>query len=134
MFPAMSGDEMVERVAALVKENSDGLVAAYLFGSFGRGEATAASDVDLGLLYRTDPPRTLDAPPAQLQDRLERALGRPVDTVVLNAAPPELVHRVMRDGILLLDADPSLRIRFEVKARNEYFDLLPYLRLYRRSR
>jgi hypothetical protein len=26
-----------------------------------------------------------------------------------------------------------VRIRFEVQARNEYFDLLPYLRQYRRT-
>jgi hypothetical protein len=31
------------------------------------------------------------------------------------------------------DRNPSARIRFEVKARNEYFDLLPYLRQYRRT-
>jgi len=52
--------------------------------------------------------------------------------VVLNRAPVDLVHRVLRDGILLLDRDPSGRIRFEVRARNEYFDLLPHLRRYRR--
>ncbi len=52
--------------------------------------------------------------------------------VVLNRAPPDLVHRVLRDGKLVLDRSPSKRIRFEVKARNEFFDLLPILRQYRR--
>jgi hypothetical protein len=39
---------------------------------------------------------------------------------------------VLRDGLLVLDRDPSVRIRFEVRARNEYFDLLPFLLRYRR--
>ena len=38
----------------------------------------------------------------------------------------------MRDGKLLLDRDENRRIAFEVRARNEYFDLLPYLDQYRR--
>ena len=52
--------------------------------------------------------------------------------MVLNRAPVDLIHRVLRDGILLKESDPSARIRFEVKARREYFDLLPILRRYRR--
>jgi hypothetical protein len=45
----------------------------------------------------------------------------------------DLAHRVLRDGLLLLERDRSARIRFEVRARNEYFDLLPHLRRYRRK-
>jgi hypothetical protein len=56
-----------------------------------------------------------------------------LDLVVLNRARVELIHRVLRDGILIHDRNPSARICFEVKARNEYFDLLPYLRQYRRA-
>jgi hypothetical protein len=51
---------------------------------------------------------------------------------VLNTAPPDLVHRVLRDGVLVLERDASARIRFEVRARNEYFDLRPRLDEYRR--
>jgi hypothetical protein len=46
-----------------------------------------------------------------------------VDLVVLNAAPVDLVHRVLRDGILLLERDPVERIRFETKARSELLRL-----------
>ena len=59
-------------------------------------------------------------------------MGRPVEVVVLNTAPADLVHRVLRDGILVLDRDRPARIRFEVQSRNEYFDLAPLRRLYRR--
>jgi hypothetical protein len=67
-----------------------------------------------------------------LADELAGAVDRPVHLVVLNRAPVDLIHRVLRDGILLMDRDPSTRICFEVRARDEYFDLLPRLRRYRR--
>ena len=51
----------------------------------------------------------------------------------MNGAPVDLVHRILRDGRLLVERDRSARIAFEVRARNEYFDLLPMLRLYRRG-
>ena len=110
-----------------------GLAAAYLFGSFARGEARPDSDVDVGLLYSKPPPSTLEGQPYLAGAELESLLGRRVDLVVLNAAPVDLVHRVLRDGILLLEPDRSARIAFEVRARNQYFDLLPILQLYRRG-
>ena len=109
------------------------LCAAYLFGSVARGEARQDSDVDIGLLYQTPPDATLEGQPFLLAAELESLLGRPVDLVVMNTAPADLVHRVLRDGILLFQLNPSARIAFEVRARNEYFDLLPILRRYRRT-
>ena len=112
----------------------DGLVAAYLFGSVARGQARPDSDVDLGLLYREAPEKTLRGQPFLLEAALGQLVKRPVQLVVMNTAPPDLVHRVLADGILLFDNDPSRRIAFEVQARNAYFDLLPVLREYRRAR
>jgi uncharacterized protein len=106
-------------------------VAAYLFGSQARGTAGPRSDVDLGMLLSRTPAPTLEGYLFDYEAALERDLRRPVQLIVLNTAPPDLVHRVLRDGRLLLDRDPSARIRFEVRSRNEYFDLLPFLRRYR---
>ena len=109
------------------------LVCAYLFGSTARDKARAGSDLDVAVLFASDPPHTLAGLHLDLADDLSAATGRPVDLVVLNRAPVDLVHRVLRDGLLLLDRDRSARIRFEIRARNEYFDLLPYLQRYRHS-
>jgi predicted nucleotidyltransferase len=108
------------------------VVAAYLFGSVARGEAGPASDVDVAVLLSPEPSPVYASLELRLEGDLERALARSVEVVVLNLAPIDLVHRVLRDGILLLDREPSTRVRFEVRARNEYFDLLPFLRRYRR--
>lgn len=130
----MARSDLVARLRALFTERSAGVVCAYLFGSFARAEESAGSDVDLAVLFAAQPPATLeDGLGLGLAGAIEDAIGRPVDLVVLNGAPVDLVHRVLRDGILLWDADPSARIRFEVAARNAYFDLLPILRRYRRA-
>ncbi len=104
----------------------------YLFGSEGRGTAGPGSDVDVAVLYAKTPESKLDSDHLALEADLERLLRRSVEVVVLNSAPADLVHRVLRDGRLLFEANRSARIAFEIRARNEYFDLLPILRRYRR--
>ncbi len=104
----------------------------YLYGSVARGTAREGSDVDVGVLLDNDPPRTLRGLKLDLEADLESLLEVPVQLAVLNRAPPDLIHRILRDGKLVLDRDRSMRIRFEVKARNEFFDLQPVLRRYRR--
>jgi predicted nucleotidyltransferase len=109
-----------------------GVVAAYLFGSVAQGTAGPSSDVDLGLLLRQPPLSTLEGRQLDYQSELERRLRQPVQIVILNDAPPDLAHRVLRTGRLLLERDRRARIRFEVHTRNMYFDLLPILTEYRR--
>lgn len=72
-------------------------------------------------------------PATRVRGDLERLLRRPVDLVDLRAAPVDLIHRVLRDGQLLIERDARERVCFEVEKRNEYFDLLPFLRRYRRG-
>jgi predicted nucleotidyltransferase len=128
----MQGDEIRRILADLLASRSERFLAAYLFGSRARGTAAEGSDVDVAVLYAEAPAPGLDG--LDLEADLERALGLPVQLVVLNAAPVDLVHRVLRDGHLLVDRDPGRRIRFEVKARNEFFDLQPTLARYRAAR
>jgi uncharacterized protein len=108
-----------------------GVAAVYLFGSVARGTANAASDVDIGVLYEHPPAAELMAQPFGDEAELSERFGRRVQIIVMNGAPPDLIHRILRDGILVLEPDKSRRIAFEVQARNQYFDLLPILRQYR---
>jgi uncharacterized protein len=110
------------------------VVAVYAFGSLARGTGTPQSDVDVAVLLREPSAPDASAAAEALLDPLERAARRTVDLVVLNSAAPDLVHRVLRDGVLLLDRDRSRRLRFEVEARNAYFDLEPVRRSYRSPR
>ncbi|MCC6532630.1 MAG: nucleotidyltransferase domain-containing protein [Burkholderiales bacterium] len=127
MNPAEVRAALHEILSALGEQ----VVCAYLFGSHARGEASAASDVDVAILFRESPPATLDGLRFDLAGAMEARLRRPVDLVVLNHAPADLVHRILRDGRIVAEHDRFARIRFEVKARNEYFDLAPVRARYR---
>ena len=116
---------LVERLSKMPN-----LVAAYLFGSRARGDATDNSDLDIAV-WLDQRPTSLQSYPFELPGELEQALGVRVDLVVLNGAPSDLVHRVLRDGELLIQRDPGARIRFEVRSRNDYFDMQRLRNAYR---
>jgi len=124
--------EVVTQLQRFFARRCTEVVAAWLFGSVARGTARADSDVDVAVLFTARQLSTLEGGVLDLEGELERDLGRVVDVVDVRRAPVDLVHRVLRDGIPLCDRDASKRIRFEVKARNDYFDLLPHLHRYRR--
>lgn len=128
----MNRRQIEQSVTEELASADDRLVAAYLFGSVARGTDSSNSDIDVGILLRTAPSGELNDLRFELEGHLERALGRRTQVVILNNAPPDLLHRVLRDGRLLVERDRAARIRFEVRARNEYFDLLPILKRYRR--
>lgn len=130
----MSDPALATPLRALLAREVGGPVAAWLFGSRARGEEKPGSDVDVGVLFDRPLEPRLGNEAHQLEGRLEAALGLPVQVVVVSSAPPDLVHRVLRDGVLILDRSPLLRMRFEVKFRNEYFDLQPILARYREAR
>ena len=130
----MASSQLEKALQEVLDSSDEGVVAAYLFGSLARGTGSTDSDVDIGILLRSSPVEALDSPRFFLEGELERAARRRVQLVILNDAPPDLVHRVLRDGRLLLDRDRSTRIQFEVDSRNRYFDLLPVLERYRKPR
>ena len=129
----MNTDETLARLRERLDPAPAGVVAIYLFGSVARRQAGPASDVDLAVLYEVTPPSTLAGMGFDLMAELELVLGRSIDLVVLNRASADLIHRVLRDGLLVVEGDHRRRIEFEIKARNEYFDLEPIRRRYRRA-
>ena len=130
----MDREALISKLHDMLAATGPELVAAWLYGSFARGTQRKDSDVDIALLFREPPGVELDNPASRLEIALEEELGREVQAVVANSAPPDLLHCVFRDGVLLLDRDRRFRILFEVRARKEFFDMQPIFELYRRSR
>lgn len=126
------GMVVADRLRKYFEAHPRGVLCVYLFGGVARGTARSDSDVDVAVLLERDLPPTLAGSAVSLGDDVERHLARPVDLVVLNRASVDLVHRVLRDGLLVFDPRPQARILFEVRARNAYFDLKPVLDRYRR--
>jgi predicted nucleotidyltransferase len=126
-------ESLAQKLSALLADAPREVVAAYLYGSQARGTAGAGSDVDVGILLSAPARPTLQSVERELEARIEAVTGRPSQVVLLNGASSDLVHRVLRDGVVLLDRDRPARIRFEVQARNDYFDMEPIRRRYRRA-
>lgn len=127
-------EKMKDELSETLRRAPMPIVAAYLFGSRARGDAKAASDIDIAVLTAQEGERVLVGPLSHLSGILERELKRSVDLVDMRSASPDLVHRILRDGELIVETDSGARVAFEVQARNKYFDVLPHLRRYRRHR
>lgn len=108
----------------VVLEADSRIAYALLFGSSGKGTTHFGSDVDvaIGVIHK----RRLGLMEiGDLRSRLEAAVGRPVDLVMLDEAPPGLAYRVFRDGRLIFARDqPSLAAR-RASAILEYIDFRP---------
>jgi predicted nucleotidyltransferase len=109
-------DRLRERAASLPE-----VKLAVLFGSTARGQARKGSDVDLGLLVDPD---TREARLKALVE-LERAAGREVDLVFLEEAPPLLRFEIARDGVLILQRQNDLWVRFKERAIQDWWDWAP---------
>ena len=100
------------------------IVACYLFGSQARGDATAASDVDVAALFGEAV--GLDDV-LRLEDALERKLGLPVDLIDLGRANAFLALDVIR-GERVYCTDEDRCDDFELYVMRRAGDLLPFER------
>jgi predicted nucleotidyltransferase len=108
-----------------------GLVSAYLFGSYSLGRAHAESDVDVGVLLRhATYPTAGERFEARLRliAELQPAIGRAVDLVVLNDAPPPLARRIVTAGRRVFAADLAADHAFVRDVQLRAADLVPFLR------
>lgn len=94
---------------------------AVLFGSMARGQATRRSDVDLGVSVEPD----TSAVRRRATVELERAVGRSLDIVFLEDAPPLLRFEISKDGVLLFQNEDHLWTDFKARAMVEWWDWKP---------
>jgi predicted nucleotidyltransferase len=123
-------DILKEQLAAVCREH-EVIIAAYLFGSHGKGSQRPSSDVDVAVLLDEKRGPTFSLLSFALM--VERSIGCRADIVVLNRAGEVLKREVRRTGILVFDRAPSARKRFEVMGRKTYEDFLHLHRRYVRA-
>ena len=75
---------------------SQGVVAAWVFGSVARGDARPDSDVDVALDFVPDAAPSLFGL-SRLKGEIEEALGRPVDLGERSAMRPRVAEAAERD-------------------------------------
>ncbi|CAA6817947.1 MAG: Unknown protein [uncultured Sulfurovum sp.] len=103
--------------------SQDEVQFAYLFGSYAKGDHTNKSDVDIAVYLRDT---SLDSR-LEVHHALEVLLKKKVDLVVLNDVKNMyLLEAILRDGILLKDADE--RAFFEVEKNHAIIDFKNFKR------
>ena len=105
------------------------IIAAYLYGSVARGQATPLSDLDIALVvYEDKLPRTKRLKfELEVEERVVEQCGlRRAELRVINDAPIIIRGEIVTDGILLYCQDDEARIEFETRTRSAYFDFLPF--------
>lgn len=99
-----------------------GLQAAWLFGSRARGQARPTSDIDVGVLIASAEVPTGLAHFGLGAD-IASALGLPdgaLDLLELRSTSPLIAHRVLVEGRLLVDADPTARVAFQERSLHRF--------------
>ena len=118
---------MASHVAAMARVlDADPRIAyGLVFGSAARGQARAASDLDVAVGLATG--SEFDGlAVGRLVSDLERASGRTVDLVLLHEAPPALAYRVFRDGVVVSVRDRPAMVERRVRAILDYLDYRPF--------
>jgi predicted nucleotidyltransferase len=99
------------------------IIFAYLFGSKVKGYANEMSDWDIAIFFKKPLKKINRWPAFELEAELSRVLRGTVQVIILNnPLPPVLAFEILKDGILLLDKDPNLRMDFENRMLRYYYD------------
>lgn len=124
--PPDVNEETLRRATEVLAARPE-VVLAYLFGSHARGRPTPISDIDFAVLLSVAVPREgyLDYQIAVTQELTHIFRSDEVQVVILNRAPPLLAYKVIVEGRTLVCRDPVARIRFQVRATQQYLDTKP---------
>jgi predicted nucleotidyltransferase len=108
---------------------------AYLYGSVAIGLAREDSDIDIGVLINSSYIDILDYKfESNLALKIEGVLKKEVDLRIINKAPIYAQYEVIKPAQLIYSANDSVRINFETQVLSQYFDMLPYWKLYDKYR
>lgn len=101
---------------------SQGVLFAYLFGSYVTGKVTESSDIDIALYLEKKRPELDDY--LSLHLKLSRALGTDkIDLLIINNTKNIiLLDSIVRHGIVIYDSDSERRKLFELHAIHSAID------------
>jgi predicted nucleotidyltransferase len=102
--------------------NEPGLVAAYLYGSYGTPDQTPLSDIDLALLYADDLVPTPTQHMALIGQITQTLREDDVSVTLLNRAPLAFQHQVLAQGRQLLVRDEIAHADFLERTVTRYSD------------
>jgi hypothetical protein len=98
-FEKPKKERLTEQIISYLTSEYDEITVVYLFGSFVTGEFF--SDIDIGIVTKVNPVKALKFE-LDLEIRLEKIVGCPVDVRVLNYAPLSFCQNVIRQGTVII--------------------------------
>jgi predicted nucleotidyltransferase len=119
---------IAEHLAEMLSTRED-VELAVLFGSAATGELQPRSDVDVAVRWTGGDPADRDA----LLAAMERVIGRTIDLVALDAAPPQLRFEIARNGIVLVERRQGAWSRARARAFLDWWDFRPIARTIHRA-
>lgn len=121
--------QTLNRIRSFLSQISE-VAFAYVHGSALTSERPRDLDIAI-FIYSESYARLSDKGEVQtgfvipLEIEFERQIGRRVDIQILNQAPLSFKHRVVQQGVLVVDNALSERCHFEYLSRVQYFDFEP---------
>ncbi len=119
------------KIGSLLKKER-GLLFAYAYGSFGRGEKDFA-DIDIAVFMGRMPKNCVNFE-ANLGRKLERAAGAPVEVRIINSMPLLFKSRILKDGKVLFSRSAAARIGFETDTICKYLDFSHIMKEFDKTR
>jgi predicted nucleotidyltransferase len=99
------------------------ILFAYLFGSKVKGYANERSDLDIAVYFDKSTKQNGRWPEFELEAELSRTIEATAQVTALNGPlSPVFGFEIIKDGVVLFDRDPNLRIDFENRVLRHYHD------------
>lgn len=120
----MSSEDLKKALLPVFRKYKDEVIAAYLFGSAAKDKAASSSDIDIALLLGGRQRESFMDLRFRLYADFCRALKRnDIDLVLLNLSGNLILQdEIVRNGVVLYDGNPELRIEFESKILHDSID------------
>jgi len=112
----------VERLECIAKERMIKMIV--LFGSRAKEKHSSNSDLDLGVLFKTD---VYDSTTA-LSDLMSVFPGYDLDLVILNHSDPVLNFEIISNYNILYCETPEIFLNFYINTVKQYNDIQKFLR------
>ncbi len=101
------------------------VAAAFIFGSQARGTSSPGSDLDIAILPKPGAPQDHLRALQYTNDLMNLLHRQDVDVVMLDRAPPLLLHRVARDGEVIFATSNTVVAEFVIHAVQQFEDTRP---------
>lgn len=116
--------EKIQKVLSQCLEKEEGVIFAYLHGSFTEGKLFRDIDIAVFVEEKKVPKEKVLDFEISLSLKLEEVIKMPIDVKVINYAPLAFLYYSTVDTLLMCK-DDDLRVDFLTKIRSLYFDFKP---------